>query len=96
MKRIVFILIIVCLIPSCGVFYHDQQAAARAASEFAQAGIVERDYAKDHRFLTSSTAEQCSVVQLSEIIINQHPKAFLVEVKATEYEMMPGQRGMMI
>lgn len=78
------------------VIAHDPQSAANAASEFAQVAFIDRNDAKAHGLLAPAAAAQSPLDQFSEIIDKMHPTGFPEKITATEYEPMPGQRGMMI
>lgn len=97
MRRILAVSIVLCSLPSCvSVIAHDEKAAAKVATQFAQTAFVDRDYSKAHSLMSSSVAQQITSDKLSETIAKMHPKSFPTQLTATEFEPMPGQRGMMI
>jgi hypothetical protein len=88
---------ICCFMVSCvNVIVHDQNSAAKAATEFARTAFVDRDFTKAHGLLASRSKTYIPLDKLSETITRMHPKSFPSHVTATEYEPMPGQRGMTI
>jgi hypothetical protein len=89
--------IICCGLASCiSVIAHDEKAAAKSATEFAQTAFVARDYPKAHSLLTPRAQADIPLDKLTEVIAKMHPKSFPTKVTATEFEPMPGQRGMNI
>jgi hypothetical protein len=86
-----------CFMVSCmNVIVHDQNSAARAATEFARIAFVDRDYTKAFSLLAPRSRPYITLEKLSETIPKMHPKSFPSQVTATEYEPMPGQSGMTI
>jgi len=78
------------------VISHDEQAAAAAATQFAQTTFVKRDYASAHNLLSRAAQKQIPLDKLTEAIAKMHPKSYPARVVATEFEPVPGQRGMYI
>lgn len=86
-----------CILTSCvTVIAHDEKAAAKAATEFAQTAFVARDYSKAHGLLASKSQSHIPIDKLTEAIAKMHPKSYPAKVMATEFEPLPGQRGMNI
>src|SRR6185312_6602552 len=85
------------ILASCiSVISHDENVAAKAATEFAQTAFVARDYAKAHSLLATRSQSDIPIGKLTDLIAKMHPKSYPSKVTATEYEPMPGQRGMNI
>ena len=96
-KRMLAASIVVCSLPACvRVVVHDEQAAAKAATGFAQAAFVDRDYAKASGMLAPSLARQLPIDKFPEMVAKTHPNAFPAQVTATDSERMPGLRGITI
>jgi len=86
-----------CVNLSCTSFIvHNPKAAQKEATRFAQTAFVARDYATAHSLLSPAARQHIPKDKLSETIAAMHPKAFPSRVTATEYESVPGQRGMII
>jgi hypothetical protein len=89
--------IICCGLTSCiNVIAHDEKMAAKSAIEFAQTAFVARDYPKAHGLLAPRSQSDIPLDKLTEAIAKMHPKSFPTKVTATEFEPMPGQKGMNI
>ena len=85
------------LLPSCiSYIEHDETAAAKAATQFADAAFVDRDFAKAHKLATSEITQRFSDEGLADVVAKMHPDSFPTRVTATEFEPVPGQRGMFI
>jgi hypothetical protein len=92
-----------CIVLLCGlstscinIIAHDEMAAAKAATQFAEAAFVARDFSKAHGLLASRARSQIPIEKLSESITEMHPKQFPSSVVATEFEPVPGQHAMNI
>jgi lactam utilization protein B len=86
-----------CMLTSCmSVISHDEKAAAKAATEFAQTAFIARDYSKAHGLLATRSQSDIPIDKLTDAITKMHPKSYPSKVTATEYEPLPGQRGMNI
>ena len=91
------VVITCCMLMSCvNVIAHDEKAAARAATEFARTAFVDRDYAKAHGLLATRSQSEIPTDKLTDAIARMHPKSYPSRVTATEYEPLPGRRGMNI
>jgi hypothetical protein len=78
------------------IIEHNQATAASAAEKFAETAFIKKDYATAHGLLSPATRQNVALDKLSEQIAKMHPAAFPAEVKAFEYEPMPGQTAMQI
>ena len=78
------------------VIAHDESAAAKAATQFAQVAFIDRDDTKARGLITPALAQQLPDGKLAEMVAKLHPKSFPARVAATEFEPHPGQRGMTI
>lgn len=97
MRRSLVVAIVLGCLPSCiNVIAHDEQAAAKAATQFAQAAFVDRSDSEARGLITPSLAQQVTGDKLPEMIAKMHPKMFPTQVAATEFEPLLGQRGMLI
>jgi hypothetical protein len=86
-----------CVLPSCiSVIAHNEQAAAAAATRFAQTAFVQKDYAAAYGLLSREFLGKVAQPQLADIVAKMHPKGYPTEIHATEFEPLPGQRGMVI
>jgi len=93
----VVLLIVCCSLPACvSVISHDEKAAANAATEFANAAFVDRDFAKAHELMAPDLRGRIAADKLPDLIAEMHPDSFPSQVVATDFEPMPGQRGMVI
>jgi hypothetical protein len=93
----VAVAIICCGLASCvSVIAHDEKAAAKSATEFAQAAFVARDYPKAHGLLAPRSQSDIPLDKLIEAIAKMHPKSFPTKVTAIEFEPIPGKKGMNI
>ncbi len=96
------VLIACCTLTSCinvsciNLIAHNPKAAENQATRFAQVAFVARDYATAHDLLSPAARQHIPKDKLSGTITAMHPKSFPSRVTATEYESVPGQRGMII
>ncbi|WP_422927423.1 hypothetical protein [Singulisphaera sp. PoT] len=97
MRRLLSVPIILCTLPSCISFIaHDEQLAAKTATQFAQAAFVDRDNARAYGLITPEFAKAFSREKLAEEIAKAHPKTYPTRVAATEFEPISGQKRMWI
>lgn len=90
-------LLVYCLLSSCvRVIEHNQAAAATAAEHFAATAFIKKDYPTAHGLLSPASRESIPLEKLGEQVAKMHPALFPTEVKAIEYEPMPGQAAMQI
>jgi hypothetical protein len=87
-----------CLSISCGVkvISHDAQAAAKSAAKFGDHAFVKADYAGARALLTPQLEQVTAGDKLAIELDKMHPKGRPAEIKAIEYEPLPGQRAMNI
>lgn len=86
-----------CILSSCvRVIEHNQTAAASAAEHFATTAFIKKDYPTAHGLLSPASRESIPLEKLAEQVDKMHPTVFPAEVKAIEYEPMPGQTAMQI
>ena len=85
------------LLTACNVnvIVMDQQAAAATATSFADLAFVQSDYATAHTLLAPQ-GQELPVGKLADEVSKMHPKNRPTEVRAIEFEPMPGQRSMNI
>jgi hypothetical protein len=83
---------------SCGmsVIVHDEQAAANSAAKFADLAFVQSDYLGAHALLSPQLEHGTADGKLAAEVGKMHPKGRPSEVKAIEFEPLPGQRAMNI
>jgi hypothetical protein len=93
-----FVAIDCCLLMSCGVnvIVHDQHAAAKAATKFAELAYIRSDYAAAEALFLPQLQPVVPTDKLTAEVNKMHPKGRPSEVKAMEYEPIPGQRTMSI
>src|SRR5262245_39496362 len=86
-----------CLLSSCvRVIEHNQATAASAAEQFAAVAFIKQDYPTAHGLLSQASRENIPLEKLSAQVAKMHPAAFPTEIKAIEYEPIPGQAAMQI
>jgi hypothetical protein len=83
---------------SCGfsVIAHDEQAAAKSAAKFADLAFARSDYPGAHALLSPQLQQATADGKLAAEVAKMHPKGRPSEVKAIEFEPLPGQRAMNI
>lgn len=98
----------VCLVglsalPACGPFIpiprvilHDQQAAAKSASEFADLAFVRADVFGARESVSPQMRAAMSAKQFEDGLTKIHPASRPSEVTAIEFEPIPGQHAMNI
>jgi hypothetical protein len=98
--RILWTLItpITCLLfPSCvSVISHDQDAAAEAATRFAERAFVRRDFSSAHILLSFAAQRRLSAEDFAAEVAKIHRRSFPSAVEATDFEPVPGQRAIYI
>jgi hypothetical protein len=90
--------IISSLSTSCGVsvILHDEQAAARSAAKFGDLAFVRADYSGARAMLAPPLEQATEGDKLAAEVSKMHPKGRPSEVKAIEFEPLPGQHAMNI
>jgi hypothetical protein len=85
------------MLSSCvRVIEHNQTAAATAAEHFATTAFIKKDYPTAHGLLSPASRETIPLDKLAEQVAKMHPAVFPTDVKAIEYEPIPGQAAMQI
>lgn len=89
---------ICCSSIACGisVIGHDEQAAAKSAAKFADLAFVQSDYAGARALLLPQLEQATAGDKLAADLSKLHPKGHPSEVRAIEFEPLPGQRAMLI
>ncbi|MDG3007974.1 hypothetical protein [Paludisphaera mucosa] len=78
------------------VYRHQPADAARAAEQFADLAVVRSDVAGSYARIAPEFQRTISEERLGDAVAKMHPAGRPKEVRATEYEPMPGQAAMMI
>ena len=91
-----FLLPVGCGLSEFHRFHHRPDMAANSAVEFARAAFVEKDDGKAFKLLWDGGRQPVSREWLAESVRKMHPNGYPTEVKAIEYEPVPGQPAMSI
>jgi hypothetical protein len=75
---------------------HDENLAGRHAIEFAQAVLVNKNFAKGYELLADGGKRHIPAEKFIESMKRLHPRGFPTRVTAKEYEPMPGENAMWI
>jgi hypothetical protein len=75
---------------------HDERAAATTAADFAQRAFVARDFPSAHALLSSQVRSALSVDGLAKEAAKMHGESSPSNIKAIEFEPLPGQTAMYI
>lgn len=70
---------------------HDENLAGKRALEFAQAALVEKNFARGYDAMAPGGKRRISGEKLAETLKRMHPRAFPTKVTANEYQAMPGE-----
>lgn len=73
------------------VIRHDQEAAARAATEFATVAFVRGEVDESYSMLSERTKRTLSLMDYGRSISAMHPRARPSTLVASEYERVPGE-----
>ena len=97
-RQFAVLLVVLCSSISCGinVIVHDQQAAAKSAAKFADVALVQSDYSVARSMLSPELEQATTGDKLAAEVGKMHPKGRPSDVKAVEFEPLPGQRAMNI
>ncbi|HEX8267909.1 MAG TPA: hypothetical protein VF596_21100 [Pyrinomonadaceae bacterium] len=80
-------------IPRLSFIKHNERLAAREATKFAEAAFVNRNYEDAYKLLPKETDASFTVDSLREFVANMHPtNEYPTSIKATDYEVIPGQQ----
>src|SRR4051812_10378630 len=78
-------------------FAHEPTMASAQAQRFADAALIEHDLDAAYALLTPEMKKQLSTQQFKDLLAKMHPSTKYPDaVNATDYEPVPGQRGMNI
>jgi len=77
-------------------FVHEPSMAAAQAERFADASLIEHDLNSAYALLSPKKKEQLSLEQFKDLLARMHPSKYPDAVNATDYELLPSQRGMNI
>ena len=75
---------------------HDETAARKKAEEFARAVFVRQDFESGYNLLADGTKRYVSLDQFKTVLSKLHPTTFPRNVRALEYEPMPGEKAIYI
>jgi hypothetical protein len=75
---------------------HDAAVAGKKAEEFAQVVFVKQDVENGYALLADGAKRYVSREQFKKVLAKLHPGAYPKNVKATEYEPMPGEKAIYI
>lgn len=95
----IFLAVICCILVayfSVNVISHDPRSAARTAENFADLAFVKHDIASALVELSPEFQRDMSEGELTALIAKMHPASRPAEVRAIEFEPLPGQKAMNI
>jgi hypothetical protein len=78
------------------VVKHDEKLAGKRAIEFAQAVLVNKNFAKGYELLADGGKRHIPAEKFIESMKRLHPRGFPTRVTAKEYQPMPGENAMWI
>jgi hypothetical protein len=78
------------------VLRHDQNVAARKALAFAKAAILEQDFEAAHGMVREEDQKEITKERLEEVVKSGHPTGRPTELRAIEFEPVPGQPAIQI
>ena len=78
------------------VLRHDQEIAAQKATAFLTAAVVRQDYEAAYQMVREEDRPTVSQAGFTEAVKASHPSGFPTEVRAMEYEPVPGQAAIQI
>ena len=78
------------------VVKHDEKLAGRRAIEFAQAVLVNKNFAKGYELLADGGKRHIPMEKFVESMKRLHPRGFPTRVTAKEFQPMPGENAMWI
>ncbi len=96
MTRAIAGTIAVAALAGCNVLSHDPEAAARRAAEFAVVAFVQNDANGSFALLADDMKKATSPEAYRRALSQMHPALHPLSVTATEFEPIPGQKGMSI
>jgi hypothetical protein len=78
------------------VVKHDEKLAGKRAIEFAQAVLINKNFAKGYELLADGGKRHIPEEKFIESMKRLHPRGFPTRVTAKEYQPMPGENAMWI
>ena len=75
---------------------HNATLAGKQAEEFAQVAFVKRDLENGYALLADGARRYVSREQFKAVVAKLHPEAYPKNVRASEYEPMPGEKAIYI
>jgi hypothetical protein len=75
---------------------HDEKLAGKRAIEFAQAVLVNKNFAKGYELLADGGKRHIPAEKFIESMKRLHPRGFPTRVTAKEFQPMPGENAMWI
>jgi len=78
------------------VVKHDEKLAGKRAIEFAQAVLINNNFAKGYELLADGGKRHIPAEKFIESMKRLHPRGFPTRVTAKEYQPMPGENAMWI
>ncbi len=78
------------------VVKHDEKLAGKRAIEFAQAVLINKNFAKGYELLADGGKRHIPAEKFIESMKRLHPRGFPTRVTAKEYQPMPGENAMWI
>jgi hypothetical protein len=77
-------------------FAHEPSMAAAQAQRFAHTAFIERNSSAAYGLLSADTKAHMSLDQFKDSLSKMHPSQYPSSIQATDYEPLPGQKGMNI
>jgi hypothetical protein len=77
-------------------FAHEPSMAAAQAQKFADTAFIERNPSAAYGLLSPNSKAQMSLDQFKDLLSKLHRSQYPSSVEATDYEPLPGQKGMNI
>ena len=98
MRYLLGIILTSCALISCSsmIISHDEDLAASRAVEFIETAFIKKDLDKGYTLLSANSKRYINFEQFKEMRNKMHPTSFPANVHATDFEPIPGQKGMNI
>lgn len=97
MKKLLSGFIALVLLSGCvSVTAHDEKKAAKLADEFTRLACIEQKYSLAYDLISPDVKKTIALDKFQEVVKQMHPKFYPSTIRATEYEPIPEQKGMII
>lgn len=82
--------------PNVNIIYHSEELAAQQAVQFIEIALINRDHAQAYLLFSRNSRKNFSFERSKSLYEEIPPEYFPAVIRATDYEPIPGQRGMHI